>query len=388
MPYAETWTDAFNYAFIELMRDLRGVALATDWCPRMHELLSDRIFPTHTPLLLRAISYFSGTPDDIYLIPGSRIPVREERVTVEIPGSWRPVLEDCTTLQIYFDHYEITKPPLSKEYSNIVPGYKEMEAENEECSRVPAPQSAPWLVFFHKKEVNQYFYSISKGICYMRNIPEMHRKLCFGSSHGWLLMLDENSDESFLLNPITMQKIQLPSIESDQITFWILSSPPTDPDSIVIVVASNLLLFCQIDNPKWIRQVYEHEENNHITNVINCSGKLYALTFQKGLGVLDANAPLTLRILAAEKPEMPLATMYAQSYLLESCREVFLVKKIYIGQTEEFYTIEVYKMDLSTHRWEKVKSLGDCVIFLGAKNWSTSYSAIETGLKMKLYLFH
>ncbi|XP_077235741.1 uncharacterized protein LOC143877524 isoform X5 [Tasmannia lanceolata] len=119
MPYAETWTDAFNYAFIELMRDLRGVALATDWCPRMHELLSDRIFPTHTPLLLRAISYFSGTPDDIYLIPGSRIPVREERVTVEvfsqIPGSWRPVLEDCTTLQIYFDHYEITKPPLSKE---------------------------------------------------------------------------------------------------------------------------------------------------------------------------------------------------------------------------------------------------------------------------------
>ncbi|XP_077248975.1 ARM repeat superfamily protein isoform X2 [Tasmannia lanceolata] len=39
----------------------------------------------------------------------------EEFGTVQIPSSWRPVLEDPSTLQIFFDYYAITKPPLSKE---------------------------------------------------------------------------------------------------------------------------------------------------------------------------------------------------------------------------------------------------------------------------------
>lgn len=39
----------------------------------------------------------------------------EEFGTVQVPMSWRPVLEDPSTLQIFFDYYAITKPPLSKE---------------------------------------------------------------------------------------------------------------------------------------------------------------------------------------------------------------------------------------------------------------------------------
>ncbi|KAK9019725.1 hypothetical protein V6N11_054235 [Hibiscus sabdariffa] len=39
----------------------------------------------------------------------------EEFGTVQIPSSWRLLLEDSSTLQIFFDYYSITKPPLSKE---------------------------------------------------------------------------------------------------------------------------------------------------------------------------------------------------------------------------------------------------------------------------------
>uniref|UniRef100_A0A5B7AV32 Putative exportin-7 isoform X3 n=1 Tax=Davidia involucrata TaxID=16924 RepID=A0A5B7AV32_DAVIN len=39
----------------------------------------------------------------------------EEFGTVQIPSSWRPVLEDPSTLQIFFDYYAITKSLLSKE---------------------------------------------------------------------------------------------------------------------------------------------------------------------------------------------------------------------------------------------------------------------------------
>ncbi|KAL0425403.1 UNVERIFIED_CONTAM: Exportin-7-B, partial [Sesamum radiatum] len=39
----------------------------------------------------------------------------EEFGTVQIPSSWKPVLEDFSTLQIFFDYYALTKPPISKE---------------------------------------------------------------------------------------------------------------------------------------------------------------------------------------------------------------------------------------------------------------------------------
>lgn len=39
----------------------------------------------------------------------------EEFGTVQVPSSWKPVLEDPSTLQIFFDFYAITQPPISKE---------------------------------------------------------------------------------------------------------------------------------------------------------------------------------------------------------------------------------------------------------------------------------
>ncbi|CAL5431401.1 unnamed protein product [Camellia sinensis] len=36
--------------------------------------------------------------------------------SVQIPSSWKPVIEDPSTLQIFFDYYAITKPLLSREY--------------------------------------------------------------------------------------------------------------------------------------------------------------------------------------------------------------------------------------------------------------------------------
>ncbi|KAK9087283.1 hypothetical protein Syun_029677 [Stephania yunnanensis] len=32
-----------------------------------------------------------------------------------VPSAWRPVLEDPSNLQIFFDYYAIAKPPISKE---------------------------------------------------------------------------------------------------------------------------------------------------------------------------------------------------------------------------------------------------------------------------------
>jgi exportin-7 len=37
----------------------------------------------------------------------------EDMGTIQIPSSWRPVLEDTSTMQLFFDYHACTKPPLS-----------------------------------------------------------------------------------------------------------------------------------------------------------------------------------------------------------------------------------------------------------------------------------
>ncbi|XP_042520848.1 exportin-7-like [Macadamia integrifolia] len=69
--------------------------------------VSSRLQELALSLSLKCLSYdFVGTSLD---------ESSEEFGTVQIPSAWRPVIEDPSTLQIFFDYYAITKPPLSKE---------------------------------------------------------------------------------------------------------------------------------------------------------------------------------------------------------------------------------------------------------------------------------
>ncbi|XP_020249688.1 LOW QUALITY PROTEIN: exportin-7 [Asparagus officinalis] len=55
-------TDAVKYAFIGLMRDMRGIAMATN-SRRTYGLLFDWLYPSHMPLLLKAISHWTDSPE-------------------------------------------------------------------------------------------------------------------------------------------------------------------------------------------------------------------------------------------------------------------------------------------------------------------------------------
>eukprot|EP00850_Spirogloea_muscicola_P007102 SM000035S13082 [mRNA] locus=s35:297618:305506:+ [translate_table: standard] len=55
-------SDAVKYALIGLMRDLRGIAMATN-SRRTYGLLFDWLYPAHTPLLLRSLEHWTDTPE-------------------------------------------------------------------------------------------------------------------------------------------------------------------------------------------------------------------------------------------------------------------------------------------------------------------------------------
>ncbi|XP_077230684.1 F-box/kelch-repeat protein At1g57790-like [Tasmannia lanceolata] len=264
-----------------------------------------------------------------------------------------------------------------------------MVAQTQKHSPQLAPQSAPWFAFFHENGEDQSLFSLSERVSCVINIPDMYRKRCFGSSHGWLLVLDETSGDFFLLNPISMQKIQLPpsQFESYDFSSWILSSPPTDPDSVLILTAPDeyLVLFCRIGDQQWTHQEYKLEED-FITDIVSCNGTLYARTYFGKLAILDFTAPSTLRILEAEEPPWPQAARQVKHYLMESLSELFLVRMVYRGFTREVHFLEVYKLDFSTMVWVEVESLGDRVFLLG-RDMCTSCSATETRLKRDCIYF-
>ncbi|KAM0944113.1 putative importin-beta domain, armadillo-like helical, exportin [Dioscorea sansibarensis] len=55
-------TEAVKYAFIGLMRDLRGIAMATN-SRRTYGVLFDWLYPAHMPLLLKATSHWADVPE-------------------------------------------------------------------------------------------------------------------------------------------------------------------------------------------------------------------------------------------------------------------------------------------------------------------------------------
>ncbi|PIA44208.1 hypothetical protein AQUCO_01700074v1 [Aquilegia coerulea] len=55
-------SDTVKYALIGLMRDLRGITMATN-SRRTFGLLFDWLYPAHMPLLLRSISFWTDTPE-------------------------------------------------------------------------------------------------------------------------------------------------------------------------------------------------------------------------------------------------------------------------------------------------------------------------------------
>ncbi|MQL98443.1 hypothetical protein Taro_031154, partial [Colocasia esculenta] len=55
-------TDAVKFALVGLMRDLRGIAMATN-SRRTYGLLFDWLYPSHMPLLLKGIAHWTDTPE-------------------------------------------------------------------------------------------------------------------------------------------------------------------------------------------------------------------------------------------------------------------------------------------------------------------------------------
>ncbi|KAJ8616402.1 hypothetical protein MRB53_035774 [Persea americana] len=210
---------------------------------------------------------------------------------------------------------------------------------------------------------------------YRLKSPETFNEIqCLGSSHGWFLVIQNTI---FLLNPFTGSRINLPPWDSaESIYHFKLSSAPTDPNCIVTMLEESepSFIFCRIGDDEWTKVEISPEEPP--SDILVFRGKFYLLFSQ-----LHATLPTTTtrtkhlreEILMIPFPHESFSgSMSMISYLVESDGNLLLVVKGYrmssfqYGRTADSFA--VFKLDLSTFSWVKMRKIGGQVLFLSHSN--------------------
>ncbi|CAK7346085.1 unnamed protein product [Dovyalis caffra] len=269
------------------------------------------------------------------------------------------------------------------------------------------PPQLPWLLL-PQSQSNQSsyrgFFDLSTKKFHFLNLPEAsHRKKHCGSSHGWLIILDD-SPSILVINPLTRRKIHLPAISSfpNVVSFdyanvgreyllvkpqgerytaslrqmrdgfikkLVMSSSPLEKKgdffvAMAILCSTGDLAYCRNGDERWniIENVHSFSED-----VIYFNGLFYAVNKAGQIAVCDVSGD-SPKVSIIETPQQSGGDM---QYLVSSGDELLLVTR-YLDLDVEFddfiYTtmrFEVFKLDLNGPRWERVRSLGDLMLFIG-----------------------
>ncbi|ONK66499.1 uncharacterized protein A4U43_C06F8830 [Asparagus officinalis] len=211
-------------------------------------------------------------------------------------------------------------------------------------------------------------------------VPELNNKVIAGSSNGWLLTVELNSQEIKLLNPLTRNQIPLPSLstlenpEGEDFGFIlkaIISSNANKrnlgDDCIVMAIISELsiLSFCRPGDDKW---TYVNQYTFNLYDVIPYKGQFYAINETGTTVAYDVSNDDVKMKLIAKGDYSP-----RRRYLVESTSgELLHVERVLDEQTETFTTnFIVYKLESREGLlecelcWVESESLGDQALFLG-----------------------
>ncbi|XP_022975457.1 F-box protein SKIP23-like isoform X2 [Cucurbita maxima] len=282
------------------------------------------------------------------------------------------------------------------------------------------PPQLPWLIIplYHDSRCGLFNFSDNK--IHFLHLPEasLGRRRC-GSSHGWLVILDE-TPTILLLNPLTRAKCRLPPLSTfpNVVSFdysrigreylirtptghiysrnlrqmrdtfvkkIVLSSSPSnqnDFSAVAILNHSGDLAFCRSGGESW---TFVDDAPSDCEDIVYSDGLFYAVDKHGVISVMD---------LRGSRSEVSLVTTGSQSagdiqYLVKLGRELLLVSRyldiINDAMVDELISViyrtvrfEVFRMEWEGPRWEKVENLDEMALFVGG-NSSMAFSASDFG---------
>lgn len=267
------------------------------------------------------------------------------------------------------------------------------------------PQPYPWLLIFDgKDQERQTFFSISEDRFYTRIIPEMHNKvIIYTCNNGWLVLRDLiNSMNVCLFNPTSKETVQLPPLEDDDKYTCILSSSPSDHNhqcQVVFIDTKCMFYFCRLGDSKFDKRVFETEMplgRIHMIDATFFGGKIY---FIVNLGsviyplfiaeFVDSEIRFTKLGIEEYHDQSPQDIISSGSYLIESCGEILLLRKLMFGiYRRNVFGFLVFRMDFLENKWVQVKNIGERTIFLSLSGSSISTcSIVAEGVKQNAIYF-
>lgn len=256
------------------------------------------------------------------------------------------------------------------------------------------PQPLPWLVISHgKHNQKQTFFSISENRYYPKVIPEIRNKYIWTLSYGWFLLMDHDSKDAFLWNPISMEKLQLPPVEwpsNETYGICIVTSPPFDPNCRVIFINGFLkkLMFCRPGDLEFVKQEFELCDDV-LERVTTFEGKIYGVTRPGYLLVTAEFVGPALQFRQFLREGLPSSSIRpdkkdAHCHLVDCCGELLVVRMILVYGNNEPADFELFQLDISEKKCTKVESLGQRAIFLEtyrSTGTSTGCSVVEAGIR-------
>ncbi|XP_010909847.1 F-box protein At2g26160-like [Elaeis guineensis] len=296
---------------------------------------------------------------------------------------------------------------------------------------LPKPQ-IPWLMLSDSTSDpdTRRFFSRPDRKMYKIHLPEIHGRLCIGSSEGWLITVDELS-ELHALNPLTGASLALPSVatffdvagvvrDSDgRITDYVIgydnlgevphevehmrvyyySKAILDPSSAAVAVIHgefNDLSFAHAGDESWT--TLQPPLPRLFWDIIFRKGLLHAVAITRELVVFDLDAPGSLVVGTwVERPHSQKLKQrgccFNRRYLVESPdgKDLFQVwrnsrwlpvdgnrsrESILPGNARMTVAFAIFKLDERRNEWSEVKDLGDLALFLGL-NHSMALSTRE-----------
>ncbi|CAL9075364.1 unnamed protein product, partial [Musa acuminata var. zebrina] len=246
----------------------------------------------------------------------------------------------------------------------------------------PTMSKIPWLLI-----IADDFYTlqsiIDENMSFKIEIPSFFRGRKFNgdASHGWLVLRSKQSDivsiESFLSGTVGP-----PALERPGPFFLHMSSPPTNPDCILLLVDAKNLYIWRPGDKSW--NMEKNVNARYYKSIISIQDQFYAIVDPDFELVTFQVLPLRVKKLDVPPPIDIDNLMAYDLTLVESCGKILLVcihsSLFFTADRDNLKELNVmlFQLDLKNEIWIKMESLGDQTLFLKNKNNQTiSISAPE-----------
>ncbi|CAL9086243.1 unnamed protein product [Musa textilis] len=256
----------------------------------------------------------------------------------------------------------------------------------------PTMSKTPWLL-----TIADDFYIlqsiIDENMSFKIEIPSFlcGRKFISEASHGWLVLRSGQSDIVSLLNPFSRARLDLPALKHPGPLFLHMSSPPTNPNCVLLLVDAKNLYIWRSGDRSW--NIEKNVNARYYTSTISFQGQFYAIVDPYYRLVTFQVLPLLVKKLDVPPPMDINDMMMYDVSLVESCGEILLVcihlSLLYRADHDIFqfqhdihdtteHDVILFQLDLKNEIWTKIESLGDQTLLLkNNNNQAISISARE-----------